>query len=34
MQTNVPMGTTMTRRQLDQVPALDGVASMTVSLNV
>jgi hypothetical protein len=34
MQTSVPMGTTMTRHQLDQVPArhaLDGVASMMVS---
>jgi hypothetical protein len=34
MQTSVPMGTTMMRHQLDQVPArnaLDGVASMMVS---
>jgi hypothetical protein len=31
MNTSVPMGTTMTRHRLDQVPALDGVASMMVS---
>jgi hypothetical protein len=34
MQTSVPMGTTVMRHRLDQVPArnaLDGVASMIVS---